>query len=879
MSASNAPPHVQVFHFTNRISSAKIRKYKLATERGMGGGSGRDSTPASGIAHASPSPALAKPSQDSAHTMEPPSKKPKLKLNVRQPSRGSSQSQRHSQSPDTIAVSRPRRDSSLRMRHVDDMVVDSDNANTLPQQQKPSPAAPSNSSSLSSLPLPEKQPVPDKRPAPAPSKSRDYSRDFMSYYVTGGDDEENEVEEVPPPPPKPAPPSEQEPPRQGPVIQQPPPPQETRFKHHHVPPPYPPPRATPQSRAPPPLPQVNLIDTIKPAKGPKEPDTVANMIKKLEALSRTLTEFGGVPPVPKSPTMANNRSKLSSPNLTAAYRCADIYPEPDPPPQSQPRPGPAADKGAAVDNFLAMFDDDDSDEKDEADSIDCQGDSTLNEKLPNTGEPDEPLKYGIQFIQNALRSWAYQRVSSQVAQQYQQMQIQARAESQPQKRGPGRPRKFDNGDEQSSFPQNPPTVQFDLAKTPEGAAIIAFQDVLDSGCLQLNTALPTELCRALRHLYMQIDHLINQGSRTEPRWRCMSYGAQITAHKIRVEKWKEQQAKAQEEMARQHQLANLQVMQQMGLPPNIPRVPMTAEQAQQAHAIELERRRDMHHAAQQPHLTKYITTPMSMNSAAAGTSNASGPTNTARLANTSGMPKTSGPVASPINGTSAKSPTAGLGPSNVPRSSLKAPVPSSPADPQDGSIDKIKVYMPNYLPRSGQSMKFSFAPNSELALKAFGPQAFPTTNTAASNIPNRGPMNPPPAQIPTTTTGSPRPNANGPTPVLRSNAPAPSPPSLQRDDSDTIEVAMKPSVRKEPQGQSNGGKPGAKTRKLPTQDSMMGSFEAVNTSGPECRTNSISVGSPKATSMPKASDSNRMNGKASEMASRFPHPGAVIVDQ
>ena len=315
MSASNAPPHVQVFHFTNRISSAKIRKYKLATERGMGGGaSGRASTPASAIAHASPSPALGRRSLDSATTMEPPSKKPKLRLNVRPPSQGSnhqSPNQRNSQSPDTIAVSRPRRDSSLKRRQSEDMVID--NTSTLPQPQKPSPAASSDLSSLSSLPSTEKQQVPAKQPALAPLKSRDYSRDFMSYYVTGGDEEENEVEEVPPPAPKPAPPRKQEPPRQGPVMQPPqlpPAPQETRFKHHNIPPPYPPARPAPPPRAPPPLPHVNLIDTIKPAKGPREPDTVANMIKKLEVLSRTLTEFGGVPPVPKSPTMANSPSEF-----------------------------------------------------------------------------------------------------------------------------------------------------------------------------------------------------------------------------------------------------------------------------------------------------------------------------------------------------------------------------------------------------------------------------------------------------------------------------------------------------------------------------------------------------------------------------------------
>ncbi|KAI7487610.1 hypothetical protein KC351_g2533, partial [Hortaea werneckii] len=42
---------VSVFHFTNRISSAKIRKYKMATERGMSnvpGGGPSSNTPMPG---------------------------------------------------------------------------------------------------------------------------------------------------------------------------------------------------------------------------------------------------------------------------------------------------------------------------------------------------------------------------------------------------------------------------------------------------------------------------------------------------------------------------------------------------------------------------------------------------------------------------------------------------------------------------------------------------------------------------------------------------------------------------------------------------------------------------------------------------------------
>ena len=175
--------------------------------------------------------------------------------------------------------------------------------------------------------------------------------------------------------------------------------------------------------------------------------------------------------------------------------------------------------------------------------------------------------------------------------------------------GPGRPRKFpdaSDGSDKKSPPSDTlaPTWRVPLQGTPEGVAIKAFRDVLDSGCLQVNAVLPVELSRALRHLYMQIDHLINQGVKSEREWHCMSYGAQIAANKVRVEKWKADQAKAQEEMARQQHLSQQQVMQQMGLPAhNHPQYQqMTPVEAQNAHAIELERMRSAQHPypSQQP---------------------------------------------------------------------------------------------------------------------------------------------------------------------------------------------------------------------------------------------------------------------------------------
>ena len=871
----------------------------------MGGGSGRDSTPSAVTNQASPSPSLATPSLGSGSTMEPPAKRPKLKLNVRPPSHESSM---RSQSPDTIAVGKPRRDSSLKKRYSEGMEIDQRNTNAVEPRQKGSPAASSDLSSLSSVP-PENEQVAVKEPPPTLSKSRDYGRGFMSYYVDGGDDDDIEVEDDPPaPPPKPVPPRKTEPPKPLQLSIPPPlPPQETRFKHHTVPPPYPPAKAHPPPRPPPPpVPQVNLIDTIKPTKGPREPDTVAVMIKKLEHLSRTLTDFGGVPPVPQSPGAKPKSSKyqIYARQLAENYSDHDKESKPLPKPQARPM---TEKKGGAVDDFLAMFDDDESDEKDEVGADDSDIDSNLNYRLPTTSDQDGPLKYGIVFIQNALRSWAYQRVSSQVAQQYQQMQMQTRTD--PPKRGPGRPRKFDNGDEQSSFPQHPPVYQFDLARTPEGAAIVAFQEVLDSGCLHLNCSLPMELSRALRHLYIQIDHLINQGSRNEPQWRCMSYGSQITAHRIRVEKWKEQQARAQQEMARQQQLANIQVMQQMGLPPNVPRVPMTAEQAQHAHAIELERRRGLQHVAQQPHLTKYITNPMSLDTngssstTAASNTNKTSATATTTASNTAAL--TAAAVAkaaaaqSPIAGASTKPPQSATENPTPNANSINSPIksplpdqanttqntpttttPKTVAELASAHLDKIKMYMPNYLPRSGTQMKFSFAPTSELALKAFGKDAFPNSGNTISSIPNRGPMNIS-TSSPTISSNSQR-QPNGDTPVLGSNVPAQSALSLQREESDTIEVAMKPSVRRDSQSQNKDGKSvplGKDGKALPSQSSMMGSFNAVNAPTLNGRSNSVSDSTSKVPATTNSNSNANASNNAANLSSRFPHPGAVVVDQ
>ena len=293
MAASN--PHVQVFHFTSRISSAKLAKYKLATERGMDSGNASKRAPTPTSNNKQPTP----PTSIEPSSMEPPAKKARLKLSVRPPS----------ESPDTIAVSRPKRDSSLRIRYSENMVVDDgDREAAMKYRPRPSPSASSGMSSFSARPTVEKEPTPQKEVTGVPAQAKDYSRDFMSYYVMGGEDE---VEEVPKPPPKP------EAPKQAPTVKVPrmneafP---ETKFRHHrphaNPPPTYPTPRLQPP-RPPPPQPTVIVFDNTKKLTGPKEPDTVADMVKKLQALSTALTNFGGVPIVPKSPKQNGKDSKSS----------------------------------------------------------------------------------------------------------------------------------------------------------------------------------------------------------------------------------------------------------------------------------------------------------------------------------------------------------------------------------------------------------------------------------------------------------------------------------------------------------------------------------------------------------------------------------------
>lgn len=686
----------------------------------------------------------------------------------------------------------------------------------------------------------------------------------MSYYVLDGEDEEK-PKAKPPPKPKPKPRTGPRSPkgaaRPGPLTQpHSRPPVESQMQMHipglprqfenHGPgkprieePPrhYSRPQQArlPPPPPPPPVPQVQLIDFdfVGKTGGDKQPCTVLQMIRRLEDLSASLTNFGGVPPAPRSPR---------APNVESAYILRHFSKNLSADENAEPaEKGKKRKQDDPLDSFLGMFEDEESSEGDQSpkkpdEPVDTS--AKLDYLMQNPGAEDGPLTYGIQFIQNALKSWATQRLQHQYAAQFAQQGMHQ--QYQQQKRGPGRPRKFMDGEEDRTpqLPPQPHIIQVRAESTQEGMAIRAFQQMLESGCLQMNAVFPQELTRALRHLYMQIDHLINQGAKSEPQWQCMSYGAQIAANKGRVEKWREAQSRAQEEMARQQQLAQQQVMQQMGLPVQSPQA--SATQAQQQHAIDLERRRNSQHAAQQPYLSQHHLNPLLLGSQPPGTPVGFAPSPTPA----NGMPN-----GSPAN-KNATPAGQGLPQNGMPNSVSK---PSSPATPVSNGkhMEKITVYQADcpQQPRPGTQMKFSFAANHPDHVRAFGAGAFPTASIQGSNIPNRGPMSDSPV-----TRG----------PVVAEIVPSIETPSGQNGPAkatnggthDDVEMTGITEVKSKGQGVEVEIK---KETEAPAP-APAGGFTAVN--------------APAAT--PASPTVSKANGEVSVSdASQYPHPGAVVVDQ
>lgn len=669
-------------------------------------------------------------------SQEPPAKRPRLKLNLRKPS---------SNDGDTIAVSRPKRASAARSRYSEEAIESDDEVEGVKAEQ--SPAASSGLSSPMSEPASVKDEVP---PKDAKTGGKESYGDFMSYYITGGDESEEDAAPAPVAVTKHKPESARNKPAAREKQQREKQPRKPRAKKepaalvpvssansraqptgqpsHTLPPrpnsrqssiashltaprptsiqPQAHPTARPLVAARPPVMPVPMSSQMPPQRPVPEPPileeitvkyhaSVQNKVEKLQALSAALTNFGGVPPANKTPFPADEKKDKKVEKKIEAKKQLKKQADQDGECQ-QLWYGETVFINdlageAPVDNFLAMFDDESSSGEDG--DIHPETEDRVEEPryLDHTGEPDGPLTYGIQFIMNALKSWAQQRLQQQhlAAVQQASMPPPASPNAPPSANRPSVPRRLSLGD------------------TPEGQAIAAFRDVVESGCLQVNVVMPADLAAAVRHLYVQIDQLINQGSKAPPEpWQPMSYSAQMKAHQMRVDRWRDQQARAEQALQRPHPLFPMQ----HGMPP---------PHMLNGHSHQLPHPYQMHDASDRRRSTPHIP----------GQPHAGPPT---RVSLPAGF---NGPSPSPVNGYPAGTPP-------IPQGGASRP--DLPHDIGDMTLEERARLMQtgNYrLPRSGQTMTFSFAPENPAALQAFGPGAFPAMNQDhGPNIPNRGPM-------------------------------------------------------------------------------------------------------------------------------------------
>lgn len=754
-----AEPLVLVFHSTNKISGAKVKKYTTASEKGL---SVYEEIRAS-------TPAL-------AATRSPSSRGT--------PSGGPSSSKRQRLHPGHTSPGAgvfagtlpPRKRKRKPARQIDlnrDMFFE-DGITSLQEPEWPSDSEQASSAASSLTPPPPAPKAMSPFIDPPSPEDLEYGRNFTSYYILDDDDDNGKKTSTAPPVKAPKPSKKPDVPRQQP---------------HPQPPrngPYPPPPQAHTSRAPRqrsstnrplpapapqpvlpilPPPRVTIVDNIKRDANPDKRYAVDEMIAKLDVLSLALIKFGAVPPAKESVAPA----KPPPPNSTCqpdrvvnrtnylAYSVANSI-----------NGGPARSAATAqadesVNGLLAMFDDDgDSDALDEDEDVEAgsaQSSKDADTDLSVTGTADADLHYGIQFIMNALMTWAKQRIDAMYTQQWQQYNEVTRLQQQQQhvqtKKGRGRPKtnEVNHGSSISQPPAPPAVVNAELTNTPEGEAVQAFQDVVDCGVLKVNGLMPKELTRALGVLYVQIDHLINNSTSEKPRWQCMSYHAQIKAHNMKVQRWKEQAVRMQEEMSRQQELAHQQMMQQMA----VPRRSQHPDSMSDERAF---RHRDMAEELRrhQSQSTRDLATPMDLDTLTPGTARPSIPAVPAY----DGVSRSLWPPSS----------TATHHPPHV-------TIQASDSRLRD-AMSRVTMYHDgrpaNVAPehqaqlqmRSGQGMKFSFDHSNEAARQLFGQSAFPSAADHASSIPRRGPMARP-SEAPFASHGA---NGHLPTPVLGSNAPS-----------------------------------------------------------------------------------------------------------
>lgn len=433
--------------------------------------------------------------------------------------------------------------------------------------------------------------------------------------------------------------------------------------------------------------------------------------------------------------------------------------------------------------------------------------------LPYPGQPDESLIFGVAFIQNALKSFAHSRLLNEHAQYYWQEHRNARIRlSRQEKRGPGRPRKFDEEDINLHLI---PTAHaaMTLAPGPEADLIRAFQDVLDCGALRINVPLPIELARAIRTMYKQIGNVV---ATTDPKveqaeWRCLSYGPQIEGHRMMVERRKVENERALAELQRQQVLQQQLMMQRMHLGGS--------------HG---------NNAGEQQYLSPYAQNPIP-------------------LASQPAAHYSIGSTPRPSNRVQAASPRTVPTNNHIPHGTLDTTSgPRLPSSPASNQVDKL-----NLLNRSGQSMNFSFPPKNETAVQVFGAQAFPS-NEEQSHLPNRGPMKadstPHKHRRPSEHIAI-QPKVNSPQQDQQDLPPQQSP--------DTIRVASRPTSSRSAQaGRAVTNGAGSDIEMVDARPVHPSHRTQANVSAARARARTLTNGTSGATD-----------------AGRFPHPGAVVVNQ
>lgn len=171
-------------------------------------------------------------------------------------------------------------------------------------------------------------------------------------------------------------------------------------------------------------------------------------------------------------------------------------------------------------------------------------------------------------------------------------------------------------------------------------------------------------------------------------------------------------------------------------------------------------------------------------------------------------------------------------------------------------------------------MRFSFSPDNERALDIFGPDAFPSGNPTGPAIPNRGPMGPmlPSSQIP----------SHMPQPM-----PLPPPAPATATAADVVHGAFQmPVINLEEETDeihrtlhTTKGKPSSDSDEIIIV-STLSNFTAVNAQIVRSAlrsTGSVAVHQP--IGMPAPIHNTRGKGNNSRVASHYPYPGAVVLDQ